>query len=1020
MNASNLRLVPTFALVCAVAALAAGKAQSGQKQLLTDGWQLKSSVLVPEDGASILMVGYKPQRWFKTSVPATVLSALVKNGIYPNPRLGLNAFQIPDSSDEFNHKQGLAKFSYLPDQRNPWRDPYWYRKEFTLPAVGPGRHLWLNFNCINYRADVWLNGVRIADKDAMAGMFQRFRFDITAHARTGRNALAVRIHPVDHPGEPDAQLEVFGKSRGEHKEIERDVTMIETVGYDCMMTVPDRNMGICQEVFLEWTGPVDIRHPFVVIELPLPDTSRATLKVSAELVNANASLVHGVLRGRVVGTDVSFEQPVELAPNETELVRVEPNLVMHNPRLWWPVNYGEQYLYDLKLEFEVRSPGFSQSEAVPKTPRSKPPEGGTPNLSTERTVRFGVRQITSEMHKLDGWHGRRVMVNGRKIFCRGGYIQPELLLDWDARRIENEIRYFADENTNLIYFEDIPNPPDVFLEACDRYGVMFGNCFYACSWMDRPGRPEDLGLLERCTVDLVKRYRNHPSLLMYMSMDEGFTRAEVYAMWRRHVSGLDGTRFWIPSGYLADFNKGEATATAEKYAHFREDLPTGMNDVVPKSYGWQEPAQYFRWVREDRSWMFKIESGSASLPPISSLAKFLPDLGVRGTNAAPYPLNADWAHHGANHYYKPYDQALRRLHGEPESVADYCWKGHLVTADQHRSFYEAVNHRMWDITSGFTEWKINSCFPDVQWQNFDYFHKPVISHFFIKRSCEPLHVQMDLIDHAVSVINCRLQPQPGLEVNARVFDLDAKPLWQRTAKLDAPANAFREAFTIPGLTNLAPFVFVKLQLKDAAGRPVSDNFYWLRGQGTENYKALQRLPFVKLDAMARVEEAGPEKLVRVKVANPAKHIAFFIQLALTKGAGGEEILPVIWNDNYFSLVPGETRELTARVATRDLGGKKPVLEVGGWNIATDYHCAAVKPSQPNVKAGQPFTVTARVNDTFLDGSRVALRVDGEPVDSKWSWARDGRADDVSFQVTLVRPGAHRLTVGSRHAKVTVE
>ncbi len=984
-----------FYLLCTPLAAAWGGEQAtlpGGCLTLADGWQLQSSVLVKEDGARLSMPDYRANGWYTTRVPSTVLSALVKNGVYPDPRFGLDAFRIPDSSDEFNRKHDLAPFSHLPGKRNPWRSPYWYRTKFTLPVVEPGRLLWLNFNCINYRADVWLNGIRIADRDTMVGMFQRFRFEITAHVRPGRNALAVRIHPVDHPGEPDAQLDVFGKSRGEHKEIERDVTMIESVGYDCMMTVPDRNMGICQEVLLEWTGPVDIRHPFIVTELPLPDTSRATLQVSAELVNASASPVRGLLRGRVAGTDVSFEQPVELAAHETRLIRVDPKPVMQAPRLWWPVNHGEQHLYELKLEL----------------------------LGTERSVKFGVRQITSEMHQRDGWHGRRIMVNGRKIFCRGGYIQPELMLDWDTRRIENEIRYFADANMNLIYFEDIPNPPDVFLDACDRYGVLFGNCFYACSWVTKPGRPEDLGLLERCTVDLLKRYRNHPSLVMYMSMDEGWPCPEVYAMWRRRVSSLDGTRFWIPSGYFPDFLKGEATAKAEKYAHVREDLPTGMNDWTPKSYQWQEPATYFRWVREERSWMFKMESGSASLPPISSLAKFLPDLGTQGANGEPFPLTAAWAHHGANHYYKPYDQAIRRLHGAPSSVADYCWKGHLVTADQHRSFYEAVNHRMWEITSGFTEWKINSCFPDVQWQNFDYFHKPVISHFVIKRACEPLHVQMNLIDHAVSVINCRPQPQPDLEVSASVFDLDAKQLWQRTARLDAPANAYREAFAIAGLSNLAPFVFVKLQMKDAGGRPVSENFYWLPGRDTTDYKLLQKLPLVRISAAMSIEDAGAEKAIRVKVTNPTKRIAFFIQLALTQGEGGDEILPVIWSDNYFSLVPGETREFTARVASRDLGDKKPAIQVGGWNIQTDYRCVELKPSKPVVSSGESFSVTVGITDTFLDGSRVALFVDGQPTDAQWSWARGSKRDELTFSLTLHKRGMHRLSVAGRTAEVNVE
>jgi exo-1,4-beta-D-glucosaminidase len=995
----QLRAALVLSLLCVTLATAHGAepAAPGARLSLADGWQLQSSVLVSEDGPRISEPGYQAAGWHATRVPSTVLGALVKRGVYPDPRFGLDAFRIPDASDEFNRQHDLAKFSHLPDRRNPWRDPYWYRTEFTLPAAAAGQRVWLNFNCINYRADVWLNSVRIAHQDTMVGMFQRFRFDVTAQARPGRNALAVRIHPVDHPGKPDAQLDVFGRSRGEHKEIERDVTMIETVGYDCMMTVPDRNMGICQDVFLEWTGPVDIRHPFVKTVLPLPDTSRATLEVSAELANPGATAMRGVLRGHVPGTDVTFEQPVELATHETRLVRVERKLVLHNPRLWWPVNHGAQHLYDLALTFE--SPG-------------------TP--ATRHSARFGVRQITCQMHELDGWHGRRVMINGRRIFCRGGYIQPELLLEWDARRIENEIRYFADENTNLIYFEDIPNPPEAFLDACDRYGIMFGNCFYACSWMDKPGRPDDLGLLERCTVDLVKRYRNHPSLVMYMSMDEGITRAEVYTMWRRHVAGLDGTRFWIPSGYLADFYRGEPTATAAKYAHFRQDLPTGMNDVVPKSYQWQEPAQYFRWVREDRSWMFKIESGSASVPPISSLAKFLPDLGARGAPGTPFPLTADWAHHGANHYYKPYDQALRRLHGEPESVADYCWKAHLVTADQHRAFYEAVNHRMWTITSGFTEWKINSCFPDVQWQNFDYFHKPGVSHFFIKRACEPVHVQMDPIDFVVSVINCRAEPQPGLEVSATVFDLDARRLWQRTARLDAPASAYREAFAIGGLTDLAPLVFVKLQLKDAAGRALSDNFYWLPGQGAKDYTALQQLPLVKLDTAMRVEPAGSDKLVRVKVANPSRGIAFFVQLALVKGAGGDEVLPVLWSDNYFSLAPGESRELTARIATSDLAGHEPALEVGGWNLETTYRCAVLKASPSRVKAGEPFTVSATIADTFLDGSRVALTVDGRPVGSRWAWARGKRHDELAFQVPLREPGPHRVSIADRSVQINVE
>ncbi len=965
--------------------------------VLKDNWFIQSSALVNMDGAALSGGVVDVSGWHRAAMPSTVLSALVRNGVYPDPRNGLDSYKIPDSSDDFNHKHDLARFSHLTDRRNPWRDPYWYRTEFRLKPAPPGRRLWLHFDAINYRAEVWVNGKQVADREKMAGMFQRFQFDITEQGRAGANVLAVKIYPVDNPGTPDTQLEVLGKHRSQYKEIARDVTENYTIGYDCMMTVPDRNMGIWQDVWLDWTGPVDIRNPFVVTDLPLPEVNSATLAVSAEVVNATTVPLKGILRGFVVGTNVRFDRAVELGPKETKVVTIDPKPVMTNPRLWWPVNYGEQYLYDLLLQFET---------------------GGA--VSDEQKVPFGVRKVTTELHEHDGSHGRHVLINGQKIFCRGGYIQPELLMDWDARRMDTEIRYYAEANLNLIYCCDVPNLPDAFLDACDRHGVMFGNSFYTdCADYPNPKGVSvlhtsmDLALLELCTVDVLKRYRNHASLVMYECMVERTPPEDVYEMWRRHVVGLDGTRWFIPSAYFPDDRK-------DVPEWLKKDLPTGMNDWQPKSYGWQEPDTYFRWVRDVGNWMFKMESGSASVPPISSLDKFIGNASARRSGEKLFPLTPTWAHHGANDYYAPCDAALRRLYGEPDSVVDYCWKQHLVTADQNRAMFEAVNHRMWEITSGFTQWKINSCEPSIQWQIFDWYHKPMVSWFYIKKAGEPLHVQLSLPDHMVSIINTRLTPQPDLEVRARVLDLNAKMLWEKTEKADALANSYRETFTVPEPPGVTPVYFAKLELKDRSGRLVSDNFYWLRAKEATDYKALQLLPPVKLEGTYEVDTRGAEKVVRVKVANPTDQIALFVQLALTQGRSGAEILPVLWEDNYFSLLPGEKREVTARITARDLEGAKPALGVGGWNIETGYSCSDLKLSKTRVKAGEPFKVTVRVADTFLDGSRVVLRVDGEVANTRWAWARDGKIDEVAFQVSLAKSGTHRLTVGSRSAEVAVK
>lgn len=350
--------------------------------------------------------------------------------------------------------------------------------------------------------------------------------------------------------------------------------------------------------------------------------------------------------GEVVAT---FSRPFNLLSHETQLVTITPTdaiaLIIKNPRLWWPNTYGAQPLYGLTLRVVV---------------------DGT--ASAEVQTRFGIRRIDRELYERDGAHGFRLYVNGQRIFQRGGYVQPEMMFDWDPQRVEAELRYLAEANLNYVVFEDIPNPPDWYLDICDQYGLLFWNCFYSCYWLqyNRPWNI-DLHVLEDCTVDLVKRYRNHPSLIIYISQNEGETREDVYEMWRRTVLSLDDTRFLVPSGLFPDYR----TQVPE---WFRKDLPVGMNDYPPKTYSWQLPWVYYQLVREHRNWMFMIESCSASLPPLESLVRFIPqlrDLPSNPGNDPKYPLDETWAHYGANSYYEWFDRGLRLLYGEPRDVRDY-------------------------------------------------------------------------------------------------------------------------------------------------------------------------------------------------------------------------------------------------------------------------------------------------------------------------------------------------------------
>jgi exo-1,4-beta-D-glucosaminidase len=335
--------------------------------------------------------------------------------------------------------------------------------------------------------------------------------------------------------------------------------------------------------------------------------------------------------------------------------------------------------------------------------------------------------------------------------------------------------------------------------------------------------------------------------------------------------------------------------------------------------------------------MFKIEGGSASLPPIESLKKFIPDMDSAPEGAL-YPLNDTWAHHGANDYYKLYDAAIRRRFGEPESIADYCWKAHLVTADQHRAMFEAVHHLKWDVTSGFMQWKLNSCWPDIQWQLYDYYLRPMVSFYYIKKACEPLHVQLNPINNMITVINNQLNPQNNLKIKARLFKFDMTLAWEYSTISDMPADCYKDAFSIPYFNDLTPVYFVKLIIEDENGLIKSENFYWLSSKAgiddTGCFFDLKKLPYTapKFTFTTEENKADGNLSVNVKLTNDSDKLAFFIRVILTKGKGGEEVLPVYWDDNYFSILPGETKNVTASVAQMDLDGAIPFIKTEGWNM----------------------------------------------------------------------------------------
>ena len=897
------------------------KIKTGKKYLLKN-WQMISSLQLKDDEQIRKATDFQHPDAIDVQVPTTVLRALVKKGIYPDPHLDLNNFKIPDASDTLNRKLHLEKFSYIKGVENPFKSPYWFRTVFDVPETAKQKLITLNFDGINYRADIWVNGKKVADAGQVVGMFQRYKFDITPYVVYDKpNVLAVKMHQVDHIGtaNPGSQLTVFGPQRGWGTDIFKDATLKFTAGWDCAPVVRDRNMGFYQDVYLTYTQPVDIIDPYIVTDLPLPKTDQTDIIITTELKNPTGKTVKGILKGKISllkevdmltykkqmkgnMPDIHFEKSVSIPPHKTISVRLSPDeikqLQIKNPYLWWPNGYGEQYLHNLQLQFVVDQ-----------------------QVSDEENTLFGIREISDSIIWKGKENGRRFYVNGKRIFLRGGWLQPDMLLDMNPKRIYDEARLLARSNVNVLANEDMPSPPDYIMESYDKYGLLMWETFYQC-WTSYPGTPSfanpiDADLAVNNGIDIIKRYRSHPSLLQWTLQCETIVRDEIYTPITKAIKEMDPTRPYIPTSSI-DWDIDELTP------YMKPDLPTGMTDDGAPDYTWYPHEYYYQMVDSVHQQMFRNELGVPSVPTYTSMKKFIFDLG-KGKKDSIYPLDKNWAHHGAwddgGYVYKAYDVALRQRYGTPVSAKDYIRKAQYVNAGSYRAMYEAANHKMWDVTQGVMLWKLNSTWPTVVWQIYDWYLNPNSSYYFTKRALEPIHIQLNEHDKQIVLINTKHQKFDNLNLNVQVLNFDLTKKLEQTQAVSIGASQYKNIFKLPEIKALSDVYFVKLTLTDDKKKVVSENFYWLSTRKNPDFKNLAKLRKVPLQLNYKVRTENDEYVVDVTATNHTDKLAFLNRLMLVNEQNGEEILPSFWSDNYFTLLPGASKKLQVKVSKQDVGDK---------------------------------------------------------------------------------------------------
>jgi len=887
-------------------------------------WRLLSNVgaaaIARSAGAQVSMPAFNDSSWLAATVPGTVLTTMIDRGVYPDSDFGLNNLAIPESLNKHD---------------------YWYRVEFASPkALDAGRRRTLHFAGINYAAEVWLNGQRLGQ---IRGAFRRGDFDVTHLLKaTGMNALAVRVSPPPHPGIPQEQSIKGGPGPDGGTLAIDGPTFVATEGWDWIPAIRDRDTGLWQGVSLMESGSVTFGDPKIVTRLPLPDVSSADVELHLPVHNSTAASMHVVVAVEFEG--VHIKMPATVPPGDTILnllPRDFAQLHLVHPRLWWPNGYGEPNLYHLKLQllsgtgaisderestFGVREVTYELTlfdhagrlqrvEAVPEDALGKDydavdvhhadmrqtAEGWASTIDPQAEGTSAIRPVTNEKGLTD----LVIKVNGVRIAVRGG----NWGMDDSRKRVSREhlepyFRLHREANLNMIRNWVGQNTEETFYQLADEYGMMVWNDFWA-STENTDAEPDDPTLFVDNARDVVRRDRNHPSIVVWCGRNEGVPPPALNDMMIDMLHEEDGTRFYSPSSNVVDLR------------------PSGP-------YKWRDPSLYFSKLNRG----FSVELGVSSFPTREAFEHTV-------AQADRWPLNDAWAYHdwhrsnGGDTHELMHELELQL--GPSTSLAEFERRIQLFNYVDHQAIFEGMYAHLWTPNSGRMIWMTQPAWPSTMWQMYSSDYDTQASFYGVKKANAPLHIQMDLSDYTVAVVNTTLKQQNDVRVIARIVSPANITLDTEKSTVSADANVATPVLHLPiaSLTQKDPLVFVRLEMRDEKGTLLADNFYWI-ARDDESYRGLNKLAPASIEANAVAVssahcKSGDENVWNVRLKNTGASPSVAMKLTLFH-ADNTRVLPAYYSDNYLSLLPGEERTIAVHVPSAAAGLGDVHFTLRGWNL----------------------------------------------------------------------------------------
>lgn len=802
-------------------------------------------------------------KWYPAKIPGTIHTDLLDNELIKDPFYRKNEDDL----------QWIDKVN--------WE----YKTTFDhQPGWGDGSILSLIFEGLDTYADIFLNGHLIHSNN---NMFVKTTINLNNELLKEKNELIIHFKSPIMMGL--AELEKYGMALP----ADNDQSQKGGLG-DNRVSVFTRKApyhygwdwgprlvtsGIWKDVYITASRICAIR-----------DVNIKQIKLDDNLASLNSELELDVFKAAPLVIEILCDGKQmaikELTVEETQLLAKNPSqkinipFTIANPLLWWPNGHGKQSLYNIEVKI------ITEEE-----------------LLDEKSTKIGLRTIKLIRKPDKKGETFYFEVNGKPIFAKGAnYIPNDVFLPRvSPEKYEYIISSAAEANMNMLrvwgggIYES-----DLFYDLCDKYGIMIWQDFmFACAMY--PGSSEFLSQITIEAEQNIKRIRNHPSLALWCGNNEIEIAWAEYDEnrgwgWKQRYSIEERKRIW--KAYDTIFHKilpnlVEQFSFQTPYWHSSPSAGKGKLASHTNTSGdmhywgvWHgnEPLEKF----SDYKARFMSEYGFQSFPEFESIKKF--------TEPSDWGLYSEVmkAHQRSYIGNGRIIEYMDDYYDVPEQFEDLLYLGQILQAEAIKNAIESHRADM-PYCMGSLYWQLNDCWPAASWSGIDYYGRWKALHYYARESFKNQIVRTVIENSKIKIIG--VSDTRGSEVSLKVnlIDFEGLSLWNRNFRVEMPNNSTNtlteiDLDKIPALRNSTKSLLY-VSIVNNGHLIDSDIFYF------EKPKELQ-LPYPDIHIHIR------EKADKYELEITSDKLCKNLMLVSESNAYS-------FSDNYFDILPGETKIVTA-------------------------------------------------------------------------------------------------------------